>query len=137
MYNWESVAIRIAKNGEAGDYILQVETNPRVFNRRKYPRMPLTSMCTIRVKETDLLCCGTMVNISANGFAFTVKEPAFAELKGAEVSLEVDDFDVLNGEYLIGNVIRCSNNDGEYVVGCRMPSDNKEIEKYISQNYSE
>ncbi len=137
LYNWDGVAIRIAKGGEAGDYVLKVETNPKVFNRRKYPRMPLTSMCTIRVKETDLLCCGTMVNISANGFAFSVKEPAFAELKGQEVSLEVDDFEVLNGEYLIGSIIRCSNNDGEYVVGCRMPSDNKEIEKYISQHYSE
>ncbi len=137
LYCWEDVEIRLAKGEEAGDYAFKIETNPKVFNRRKYPRMPMANECTIRVKDTDLLRCGNMVNISANGFAFVVREAAFADLKGQEVSLEIDDFDVLNGEYLVGNIIRCSNNDGEYVVGCRMPSDNKDIEKYISQNYSE
>ena len=137
LYCWEDIEIRLAKGEEAGDYALKVETNPRVFNRRKYPRMPLTNGCTVRVKDTNLLCCGNMLNISANGFAFVVKEAEFAELKGQEVSVEIDDFVVLNGEYLIGNIIRCSNNGDEYVVGCRMPADNKEIEQYISQNYSE
>ncbi len=135
LYCWENVGIRMAKSDEIGDYVLAVETNPKVFNRRKYPRAPLTSMCTVRVTETDLLCCGNMVNISANGFAFAVKEPAFADLKGQEVSVEIDDFAPLNGEYLMGSIIRCSNNGGEYIVGCRMPSDSKEIEAYIARNY--
>ena len=137
LYSWDNVAIRMTKSGETGDYALTVDTNPKVFNRRKYPRAPLNNMCTIRVKDEDILCCGNMVNISANGFAFSVREPAFADLKGEEVSVEIDDFDVLNGEYLIGSIIRCSNNDGEYIVGCRMPSDSKEIEQYVNQNYSE
>lgn len=137
LYCWENVGIRMSKSDEAGNYVLIVETNPKVFNRRKYPRAPLTSMCTVRVKETDLLCCGNMVNISANGFAFAVKEPAFADLKGQEVSVEIDDFAPLNGEYLMGSIIRCSNNSGEYIVGCRMPEDSKEIEAYVNRNYSE
>ncbi len=137
LYSWDNVDIRMAKSDEMGNYVLTVISNPKVFNRRKYPRAPLANMCTVRVKDTDLLCCGNMVNISANGFAFTVKEPAFAELKGQEVSVEIDDFAVLNDEYLIGSIIRCSNNDGEYIVGCRMPSDNKAIEEYVSRSYSE
>ena len=137
LYSWDSVEIRMAKSDEQGNYVLVVETNPKVFNRRKYPRAPLANMCTVRVKAADLLCCGNMVNISANGFAFAVREPAFAELKGQEVSVEIDDFAVLNDEYLMGSIIRCSNNDGEYIVGCRMPADNKVIEEYVSRNYSE
>ena len=137
LYCWENVDVCMAKSNEAGNYTLTVESNPQVYNRRKYPRAPLKNMCTIRVTETDLLCCGNMVNISANGFAFAVREAAFAELKGQEVSVEVDDFDVLHGEYLLGSIIRCSNNDGEYIVGCRMPSDSKEIEAYVARNYSE
>ena len=137
LYCWDNVEISMGKSEEAGNYTLTVESNPQVFNRRKYPRSPLTNMCTIRVKDTDLLCCGNMVNISANGFAFSVREPAFAELKGQEVSVEIDDFAVLNDEYLLGNIIRCSNNHGEYIVGCRMPADNKEIEAYVNRNYSE
>ena len=137
LYSWDSVEIRMAKADDQGNYVLIVQTNPKVYNRRKYPRAPLTNMCTVRVKETDLLYCGNMVNISANGFAFAVREPAFAEMKGQEVSVEIDDFTVLNDEYLMGSVIRCSNNDGEYIVGCRMPSDSKVIEEYVSRNYSE
>jgi len=137
LYSWSDVAVRATKSDETGDYALTIVSNPQVFNRRKYPRMPISNMCTIRVKDTDILCCGTMVNISANGFAFTVKESAFADLKGSEVAVEIDDLAVLDGEYLIGNIIRCSNNEGEYVVGCRMPVDNKAIEEYVSQNYCE
>ena len=137
LYCWDEVTIYTGKTDEAGDYVLIVESNPQVFNRRKYPRAPLSSMCTVRVKDSDLLCCGNMVNISANGFAFAVRDSAFAEMKGQEVSVEIDDFPPLNGEYLLGSIIRCSNNDGEYIVGCRMPSDNKEIEAYIARNYSE
>lgn len=137
LYSWDDVNIRMAKSDEAGNYVLTVETNPQVYNRRKYPRAPLSSMCTVRVKDSDLLCCGNMVNISANGFAFVVREAAFADMKGQEVSVEIDDFPPLNGEYLMGSIIRCSNNDGEYIVGCRMPSDSKEIEAYVARNYSE
>lgn len=137
LYCWDNVAVCMGKSDEPGEYTLTIETNPQVFNRRKYPRAPLSNGCTIRVKDTDILCCGNMVNISANGFAFAVREAAFAELKGHDVSVEVDDFDVLNGAYLLGNIIRCSNNDGEYIVGCRMPSDSPEIEEYVNRNYSE
>ena len=133
LYVWSEVEIRVSD--AEGDYVLVITSNPQVFNRRKYPRMPLTEMCTIRVTDTDILCCGTMVNISANGFAFVVREEVFASLKGQEVSVEVDGLEVLDGQYLIGNIIRCSNNNGEYVVGCRMPEDNKAIEEYVSKNY--
>jgi len=137
LYCWEDTPIRMTKSDESGNYVLKVEANPKVYNRRKYPRAPLTNLCTVRVKDTDILCCGNMVNISANGFAFMVKESVFAELKGHEVSVEVDDFDVIGNDYLIGSVIRCSDNHGEYIVGCRMPSDSKEIEEYVSQRYSD
>lgn len=133
LYVWSDVEIRVSD--AEGDYVLIISSNPQVYNRRKYPRMPLTEMCTIRVADTDILCCGTMVNISANGFAFAVREEVFAGLKGKDVSVEVDGLEILDGQYLIGNIIRCSNNNGEYVVGCRMPEDNKAIEEYVSKNY--
>ena len=133
LYVWSDVEIRVSDT--EGDYVLIISSNPQVYNRRKYPRMPLTEMCTIRVADTDILCCGTMVNISANGFAFAVREEVFAGLKGKDVSVEVDGLEILDGQYLIGNIIRCSNNNGEYVVGCRMPEDNKAIEEYVSKNY--
>lgn len=137
LYTWDNIPMYATKNGENGSYKLVVEANPQVFNRRKYPRMPLGNTCAIKLTEYDKAYRGRMVNVSANGFAFAVKEDLFATMKGKNVAVEVEDFAVLKGKALEGCVIRTSNNDGEYIVGCRMPQDNKAIEEYVNQNYSE
>ncbi len=134
LYCWDNIEIRADRNDK---YLLIVENNPQVYNRRKYPRMPLKNSCIIRVKDTDKAYTGRMVNISANGFAFACKETLFAEIKGKDVFVDVNDFDILDGEPLEGCVIRSSNNDGEHIVGCRMPQDSKVIKEYVSRNYSE
>ncbi len=137
LYSWDNVPISVTKPGDRAKYRLTVEANPQVFNRRKYPRMPLTNSCTVTVKGADGVYSARMVNISANGFAFAVKDSAFAALKGKDVMVQVNDFNVLVSNALEGCIIRCSNNDSEYIVGCRMPQDSKEIKEYVSKNYSE
>lgn len=135
LYAWDAVEICIT--GEKGKYKLTTDANPKVFNRRKYPRMPLANSCVIRLKGEKKSYRGRMVNISANGYAFATREELFADMKGKDVVVDINNFDVINGEMLEGCVIRTSNNDGEYIVGCRMPQDSKEIKEYISDNYSE
>jgi len=137
LYSWEDIVIQHTGEDENGEYKLVIETNPQVFNRRKYPRMPLANRCTIKVTDVDKSCVGKMVNISANGFAFAVRDDLFANIKGKDVVVNVSDFDVLNGKALEGCIIRSSNNEGEYVVGCRMPADSDAIKEYVSQNYCE
>jgi len=134
LYCWDNIEIRADRNDR---YLLIVEENPKVYNRRKYPRMPLKNSCIIRVKDTDKAYTGRMVNISANGFAFACRESSFSEIKGQDVYVDVNDFDVIGGEPLEGCIIRSSNNGGEYIVGCRMPQDSKVIKDYVSRNYSE
>lgn len=137
LYCWNDIAIRHCKQGEKGQYRLVVNSNPQVFNRRKYPRMPLANRCIIKVDGSDKAHCGQMVNISANGFAFSVHDDIFANLKDKNVVVEIKDFAVLGGKPLTGCVIRSSNNDGEYIVGCRMPEDSEAIKEYVSKNYCE
>lgn len=137
LYSWDNVEICLSKGGESGKYKLIVETNPQVFNRRKYPRMPLANTCTIQIKNENQSYQGRMVNISANGFAFACRDSLFAESKGKDVIVDVRDFAVLNGKPLEGCIIRSSNNDGEFVVGCRMPQDSQAIKEYVSKNFSE
>ena len=137
LYSWYDIAFSSANQSEKGMYKLIVEGNPKVFNRRKYPRMPLKNSCMIKIKGTDKAYEGRMVNISANGFAFASKEGLFAGIKGKDVVLEVKNFDVLRGRALEGCIIRSSNNSGEYIIGCRMPEDNETIREYVSKNYSE
>ena len=137
LYSWDEISIRADKSGEKGAYVLLVDKNPQVYNRRKYPRMPLNNKCSIRLKGEEKAVEGKMVNISANGFAFAVRDEAFADSKGKQLIASVHDFTALNGKPLTGRVIRSSNNEGEYLVGCRMPEDSETIREYVSQNYSE
>lgn len=137
LYCWEHVAVQYSRHDEKGQFKLSIETNPQVFNRRKYPRMPLDNRCTIRISGQDTAYDGKMVNISANGFAFSVNDSVFERAKGKNVTLDVQGFDVLGDKPLEGCVIRCSNNDGEYIIGCRMPEDSEAIKDYVSKNYCE
>lgn len=139
MYRWQEIPLFHTKQGENGQYRLHVETNPQVFNRRKYPRMPIHNVCAIRIEgeSAEQSYLGHMVNISANGFAFSVKDDIFATIKGKNLTLDVKGFDIMNGKPLTGCVIRSSNNNGEYIVGCRMPADSQEIKEYVSHNYSD
>ena len=137
LYSWKEVPIRLAKTGEKGTYVLAVESNPQVFNRRKYPRMPLKNLCTINFKGSDTLYDAKMVNISANGFAFAARNELFADCRGKDVIVDIKDFAVYGVKKLEGCIIRSSDNDGEYIVGCRMPQDSEAIREYVSQNYSE
>ena len=137
LYCWEDIPMSVSKDGEEGHYKLLVDTNPQVFNRRKYPRMPLTNQCSIKIKGDNAMYPGRMANISANGFAIIVRDSLFADLKGNDVVVYVEHFDILQGKPLEGCIIRSSNNDGEYIIGCRMPQDSEVIKEYVSQNYSE
>ena len=134
LYSWENVELCHAKNG---NYKLTIETNPQVFNRRKYPRMPFANACVIKVDGVNKSYTGKMVNISANGFAFAVRDELFANVRGKNVTVDITNFDVLEGKPLEGSIIRSSNNDGEYIVGCRMPADNVAVREFVSKNYCE
>ena len=137
LYCWNGIAKHNVKAGEKGQFKLTIDTNPQVYNRRKYPRMPLDNKCTISVDGTDITYYGHMVNISANGFAFSVNDSSFENMKGKNIVIEIDNFDVIKDKEIQGCIIRCSNDEGNYIVGCRMPEDSNEIKDYVNKNYSE
>ncbi len=137
LYCWNGIAIHNVNAGEKGQFKLTIDTNPQVYNRRKYPRMPLDNKCTISVDGTDITYYGHMVNISANGFAFSVNDSSFENMKGKNIVIEIDNFDVIKDKEIQGCIIRCSNDEGNYIVGCRMPEDSNEIKDYVNKNYSE
>lgn len=139
LYNWENVKVTPLKhqNDNGTHYNVFIQTTPKVMNRRKYPRMPISNDCTITLKDTNRSVNGKMVNISANGFAFAVRDAEFASQKGGIVSLSMPHFAVEEARLLEGCIIRNTNNDGEYIVGCRMPEDNIAIRDYVKKNYAE
>ena len=72
-----------------------------------------------------------MVNISAGGYAFSSVAPEFADAVGEKIQLTIHNFAEIEDKPLEGLIIRSSNDNGTYVVGCRMPEDNKTIQKYV------
>ena len=133
MYYWEN--IRITQKKEGG-YKLFVEGNPKVMNRRKHKRMPMKNSCTLKLRTSDKVFVGNMVNISAGGFAFSTSAKEFSDIRGSMVSVAINDFELLGGKTIDGMIIRISDNDGQYILGCRMLEDNQEIADYVKTNYN-
>ena len=137
LYHWSSVSAAPATQYGSDVCRLTVASLPSIVNRRKYVRMPVNNKCTVTFKGGADVYEGTMVNISANGFAFQTRETEFADCKGENIIVKVPDFPVEQGRVLEGTIIRSTDNDGSHIVGCRMPEDRSEIGNYVSRNYSE
>lgn len=133
LYIWQNVSIMPAGNGEKGANIVSVEENPKVVNRRKYPRIAMTNSCKVTLKNSDFTCDGRMLDISANGFAFTTSAREVRDAKGKPISVTISDFPLLEGKAVEGMIIRVSDHDGSYLVGGRMYEDNKAICNYVNE----
>lgn len=134
MYIWDDIKAGSVKKEGNNYYKLLVKGNPKVVNRRKYPRLPLFNSCKVVLEANNHAYDARMVNISAGGFAFSVAAPEFEEVIGKNVKLSIQNFDLLNGEALSGCIIRSSKDGRRYVVGCRMPEDNVAIRDYVKEN---
>ena len=134
LYCWDKATISPApENGEHA-FRITITTRPRINNRRKYPRMDLNNTCTIKFKNSDTEYAATMENIGANGFAFLATDKIFTQSKNAEVIITIHDFALPNHNELEGRIIRCSDDNGLYIVGCQMPEDNFYILEYVEKN---
>lgn len=133
LYCWDK-AEAIPGEEEPGTVRLRITSRPRINNRRRYPRLDITNSCVITMKKGGAVYEAQLDNISANGFAFLSKEPAFAESKGEELTVEIRDFEMPQHNVMEGRVIRCSNDNGLYIVGCQMPEDNYYIMQYVEKH---
>lgn len=131
VYIWKDVVI--GKKDKMA-YELILEGSPKVMNRRKHPRLAMTNSCDILLKSKNRSFDGKLVNISAGGFAFSCRGQEFANAKGELVQIIIKNFPLLNEKPLNGVIIRASNDNGNYIVGCRMPEDNIEIMNYVKEN---
>lgn len=132
IYRWENAKIAVADKKISSTLTeVTIYSRPTILNRRKYPRIDINNHCTIKVKGTDEVFEGRLDNLSANGFAFISKDRYFSTNKGKQVIVKIDDFDLPAQSELEGQIIRCSDNDGVYIVGCQMPADNYYIMEYV------
>ena len=122
VYQWKSVAV----STNTGVVKVTVYGKPEVANRRRHPRIGMNNTCHYNVKGKK--GNGRLINISAGGFAFECTD-AFEV--GQLIRITVDNFKELNGEELVGCIIRATNEKHQYSYGVRMLDDNPVIEQYI------
>lgn len=131
LYCWDQAQIQADTASGSHAYALQLSARPEIKNRRKYPRADVSNPCTITLKDSDTTFSGQLDNISANGFAFLIRDPFFMDHKHADVAIDIQNFALSDQSHLEGYVIRCSDDEGVYIVGCQMPEDNYAIRNYV------
>lgn len=132
-YTWQNVEIgKVTVDGNHY-YQLLTEGNPKVMNRRMHPRLPMTNACDILLKMENRSFKGKMVNISAGGYAFACDAPEFENAVGTKIELTIHNFDLTADKTLPARIIRSTFDQGTYIVGCRMPEDNLEIQQYVEK----
>ncbi len=131
LYCWDQAQIQADTASGSHAYALQLSARPEIKNRRKYPRADVSNPCTITLKDSDTTFSGQLDNISANGFAFLIRDPFFMDHKHANVAIDIQNFALSDQSHLEGHVIRCSDDEGVYIVGCQMPEDNYAIRNYV------
>lgn len=131
LYCWDQAQIQADTASGSHAYALQLSARPEIKNRRKYPRADVSNPCTITLKDSDTTFSGQLDNISANGFAFLIRDPFFMDHKHADVAVDIQNFALSDQSHLEGHVIRCSDDEGVYIVGCQMPEDNYAIRNYV------
>lgn len=131
LYCWDQAQIQADTASGSHAYVLQLSARPEIKNRRKYPRADVSNPCTITLTDSDTTFSGQLDNISANGFAFLIRDPFFMDHKHADVAIDIQNFALSDQSHLEGHVIRCSDDEGVYIVGCQMPEDNYAIRNYV------
>lgn len=137
LYCWDNVEISKLVDKADYAYLISVTARAEIINRRKYPRIEVSNSCTITMKKTGSTYKGRLCNVSANGFSFKVTDKAFEDAKGETVSVDIDNFAISDSSHLEGRIIRSSNNEGSFIVGCQMPEDNHSIMQYVHKYYNE
>lgn len=119
-----SVALKDGKNyyGE----VLTRENNTLSITLANAPKLTEVTECKLQVTIE-----GKLDNLSANGFAFLTHDNYFATHKGVDIRVKIHNFDLPQHDVLEGRVIRCSDNEGLYIVGCQMPGDDFFIRDYV------
>ena len=134
LYHWNDAKITPLKDKGDGWFKVVLTSSPSVVNRRKYERILVSDACAITVDGVKESVNGKMVNISANGFAFSTTNMQFTRFIGKSVKVDIPNFVIQGASPLEGSIMRCTDNDGECIVGCCMPEDNQAVLDYVKQH---
>ena len=123
-YHWKNASILKSHSDKVS---IEIFGKPVVANRRKFPRMPLTNSCEVKVKSGEVKS-GTMVNISANGLAFVTNND---DIKMGElIKVRINNF-AIEKELPAVAIRKAVLLNGKLQFSCRMLDDDTDIATYV------
>lgn len=135
IYVWEQVYLKTA-DSKQGRYEIEADRYPLIRKRRKYPRIDMENVCRITLKDDNTVYTGRLNNICANGISFMSEADIFKDSLGKYLTIDIQDFPVREHNRQDSRIIRVTENNGIYTVGCQTLSDDTEIMKFVEDHIS-
>lgn len=123
-YHWKNATILKAQNHLV---TVRVDGKPMIANRRKFPRLGLNNPCKITLKSGNTTV-GNMLNISANGMAFTVSDSDI--VMGELLKVRIIDFPIPKTFSAVA-IRKAVLSDDSIQYSCRLLDDDMDIATYV------
>ena len=131
LYLWADVTVAEFTEEGTAYYRVVTNANPRVMKRKKNPRLDISCPCEILIDGSAKTYRGKMLDISANGMAFTAADPDFEAAEKKMITVTIPELPILGSSTVQACIMRCKKGSGEYILGCRLSENNLAIQQYI------
>lgn len=131
LYLWTDVAVSELAEGGVTYYRAVTSTNPKVMKRKKNPRLDIHCPCEIIIDGSSRTYQGKMLDISANGMAFTATDPDFETAEKKMITVTIPELPIPRARTVQAYIMRCKKGSNEYILGCRLSENNLAIQQYI------
>lgn len=131
LYLWTDV--KVSEIVEGGVIYCRVAAgfNPKVTKRKKNPRLDIHCPCQVVIDGRAGTYQGKMLDISANGMAFTATDPVFETAEKKMITVTIPELPIPKARTVQACIMRCKRGSGEYILGCRLAENNLAIQQYI------
>lgn len=133
VYAWSKLKVTSAKEAGKNCYEVDAAVNPKVMNRKKNKRLDLNCDCTVTIDGGSKTYRGRMLDVSANGMAFKTTEKDFEKAEKKLITVNIPDLPIASARTINATVMRCKPVGEGYIIGCRLPGDNIDIQEYIDK----
>lgn len=131
LYLWHDVTVAEYREGGAACYRVVTHANPKVMQRKKNPRLDIHCPCQVVIDGRAGTYQGKMLDISANGMAFTATDPVFETAEKKMITVTIPELPIPKARTVKACIMRCKKGSGEYILGCRLAENNLAIQQYI------
>lgn len=131
LYHWTEVAVSELSEGGNTYYRVVTSANPKVMQRKKNPRLEIHCPCEVSIDGNSKTYHGKMLDISANGMAFTATDPDFEVAEKKMITVTIPQLPIPKARTIQAYIMRCKQGSNGYILGCRLSENNLAIQQYI------